>query len=55
MSVIPCQQNEELQAKIREYTEILKTQAHQLGNHGLDELEDFLDLHWAIRSDRFRL
>jgi hypothetical protein len=39
VSVIPCQQNEELQARIREYTEILKTQAHQLGNHGLDELE----------------
>jgi hypothetical protein len=39
MSVIPCHQNEELQAKIREYTEILKAQAHQLGDHGLDELE----------------
>jgi hypothetical protein len=39
MSVIPCQQNEGLQAKIREYTETLKTQAHQLGDHGLDELE----------------
>lgn len=39
MSVIPCQQNEELQTKILEYTEVLKTQAHQLGSHGLDELE----------------
>jgi hypothetical protein len=39
MSVIPCQQNEELQTKIRDYSEVLKTQAHQLGNHGLDELE----------------
>jgi hypothetical protein len=39
MSVIPCQQNEELQAKIREYAEILKTQAHTLGAHGLGEQE----------------
>ena len=39
MSVIPCQQNEELQIKIREFAEVLKTQAHQLGEHGLDELE----------------
>lgn len=39
MSVIPCQINEELQSKIREYAEILKTQAHTLGNHGLDEIE----------------
>jgi len=39
MSVIPCQQNEELKIKIREYAETLKTQAHQLGSHGLDELE----------------
>lgn len=39
MSVIPCQQNEELQPKIRDYSEILKTHAHQLGDHGLDELE----------------
>jgi hypothetical protein len=39
MSVIPCRQNDELQAKILEYAEILKTQAHRLGEHGLDELE----------------
>lgn len=39
MSVIPCQQNEELQAKIREFSEVLKTQAHQLGEHGLEEQE----------------
>jgi len=38
MSVIPCRQNDELQAKILEYAEILKTQAHRLGEHGLDEL-----------------
>ena len=39
MSVIPCQQNEELQTKIRDYSEVLKTQAHRLGSHGLDEQE----------------
>lgn len=39
MSVIPCSQNAELQVKIRECAEVLKTQAHTLGTHGLDELE----------------
>lgn len=39
MSVIPCQQNEELQQKIRDFSEVLKTQAHQLGEHGLNEQE----------------
>lgn len=39
MSVIPCQQNAELQVKIRDFAEVLKTQSHQLGAHGLDELE----------------
>lgn len=39
MSVIPCQQNADLQIKIREFAEVLKTQSHQLGEHGLDERE----------------
>lgn len=39
MSVIPCQQNAELQVKIRDFAEVLKTQAHQLGQHGLSEQE----------------
>lgn len=39
MSVIPCEQNAELQGKIRNFAEILKTQAHKLGEHGLDEQE----------------
>jgi hypothetical protein len=39
MSVIPCEQNADLQVKIREFSETLKTQAHQLGEHGLDEQE----------------
>jgi hypothetical protein len=39
VSVIPCKQNKELQIKIREFAEVLKTQSHQLGQHGLDEAE----------------
>jgi hypothetical protein len=39
MSIIPCQQNEELHALIRDYVEVLKTEAHKLGSHGLSEEE----------------
>lgn len=39
MSVIPCEQNAELQIKIREFAEVLKTESHKLGEHGLDEVE----------------
>lgn len=39
MSVIPCQQNEELQKLIRAYVEVLKAEAHKLGSHGLSEKE----------------
>ena len=42
MSVIPCQKNRQLEKLIREYAEVLKTEAHTLGNHGLDE-RDFYD------------
>ena len=42
MSVIPCKQNEELQVLIRDYVEVLKTEAHKLGSHGLSE-EEFYD------------
>ena len=37
MSVIPCEQNADLKAKIDAFAEVLKTQAHVLGAHGLDE------------------
>lgn len=40
MSVIPCQQNRDLTKLIREYAEVLKTESHKLGSHGLDE-KDF--------------
>ncbi|MGV0953271.1 MAG: hypothetical protein ACOYBR_03055 [Fluviibacter sp.] len=39
MSVVLCHQNAELQAKIREYAEVLKANAHTLGEHGLNEQE----------------
>jgi len=39
MSVIPCERNAELKQKIEEFAETLKTQAHQLGSHGLTEIE----------------
>jgi hypothetical protein len=40
MSVIPCQQNKDLRKLIEEYAEVLKTESHKLGAHGLDE-KDF--------------
>lgn len=40
MNVIPCEKNRNLQQLIEEYAEVLKTEAHTLGGHGLSE-EDF--------------
>lgn len=39
MSVIPCEQNAGLRDQIEKFAEVLKTQAHLLGDHGLDEKE----------------
>ena len=39
MSVIPCLQNQSLRRQIIEFAETLKTEAHTLGDHGLDESE----------------
>jgi hypothetical protein len=39
MSVIPCEQNLALRDKIEKYSEVLKVEAHRLGNHGLSEDE----------------
>ena len=39
MSVIPCEKNQRLTELIRDYAEVLKTEAHKLGTHGLDEKE----------------
>ncbi|MFC3068818.1 hypothetical protein [Phenylobacterium soli] len=37
MSVIPCEQDPRLRAEIDRFAEALRTQAHLLGDHGLDE------------------
>lgn len=39
MSVIPCEQNAGLRDQIEKFAEVLKTHAHLLGDHGLDEKE----------------
>jgi hypothetical protein len=39
MTVLPCSQNENLRKLIEEFAEVLKTEAHKLGSHGLDEKE----------------
>ena len=39
MSVIPCEQNAYLRRLIEKYAEVLKTQAHTIGDHGLDAQE----------------
>lgn len=39
MSVIPCERNQELRARIESFAEILKSEAHTLGNHGLSKSE----------------
>ncbi|MBN8974438.1 MAG: hypothetical protein J0H51_20810 [Rhizobiales bacterium] len=37
MTVIPCQQNKGLKEQIERFAEVLKTEAHRLGDHGLEE------------------
>ncbi len=39
MSVVPCEQNKGLREQIERFAEVLKTEAHILGDHGLDERE----------------
>ena len=39
MSVVPCERNPELERKIRDFSETLKTEAHRLGDHGLSEMD----------------
>ena len=39
MSVIPCEKNKTLTKLISDYAEVLMTEAHKLGNHGLGEQE----------------
>jgi hypothetical protein len=37
MTVIPCEQDPRLRAEIERFAEVLKTEAHKLGRHGMDE------------------
>lgn len=39
MTVIPCEQDPRLRAEIDRFAEVLKTQAHTLGDHGLNEAD----------------
>ena len=39
MSVVPCKKNKDLRKKIVEFAEVLKTESHKLGQHGLGEEE----------------
>ena len=39
MNVIPCKKNPDLEKRIAAYAEVLKTKAHLLGEHGLEESE----------------
>jgi hypothetical protein len=39
MNIIPCKQNANLRDQIEKFAEVLKTQSHLLGDHGLDEKE----------------
>ena len=44
MTVIPCEQDPRLRAEIERFAEVLKTQAHKLGSHGLEESSSLSDL-----------
>ncbi len=37
MSVALCEQNSDLRAQIERFAEVLKTEAHRFGGHGLDK------------------
>jgi hypothetical protein len=39
MSIIPCDQNKALKKQIDDFAEVLKTEAHHLGTHGLSETD----------------
>lgn len=54
MSVIPCEQDKQLREAIARFAEVLKTQAHKLGDHGLSETEFYTSplLRGAIEQVR---
>jgi hypothetical protein len=56
-AVIPCQLNTDLEAKILQFAEALRTESHTLGTHGLTEAEFFQSgiLEGAIQRIRGQL
>jgi hypothetical protein len=54
MSVIPCSRDETLQAQIEAFAEVLKTQAHTLGDHGLDERDFYSSAIFRGAIERVR-
>jgi hypothetical protein len=46
MSIIPCQENHALREKIEQYAELLRTQAHLVGEHG------FVRCVYGLRAER---
>lgn len=54
MTIIPCEQNRNLQRQISTYAEVLKTQAHTLGDHGLPEREFYLSGLFRGAIERIR-
>lgn len=53
MSVIPCKQSEELREHIERYSEVLESEAHTLGNHGLDKA-DFYEFVFRGALEKLR-
>ena len=39
MKVIPCERNESLKQQVESFAEVLRTDAHTLGDHGLSEID----------------
>jgi len=54
MSVIPFEENAGLPDQIDQFAEVLKTQAHLLGGHGLDEKEFYNSGLFRAAIDRMR-
>ena len=54
MSVIPCARDARLKAEIERFAEVLKTQAHQLGDHGLSEQEFYSSAIFRGAIERVR-
>lgn len=51
--IIPCEQNANLRGQIEQFAEVLKTSAHTLGGHGLEE-KDFYNSLFRGAIERIR-